>query len=297
MAVVFASSDCQNAVDNLGKVMVDTVAALPTSSTVTTISTDLGTEVTRIQSLTDTVTQPALLREWTKEQFTAANEGFSIGRLVAWLQGVSYAAALQYGPYACCDALEFICSQVGSNTGLANFLANNNVLVDQYTADLFNAFVTQSNSGGYIRKLSTTNVAKIPSTSVFPHANLDYIRQFTTTGAAAGTLIDGNNPVGTGLVALTGGNTAPGGGVVEAYASGSIGGSSYTLTATYTSIAGLVNQTCTFAIVGSATNGTVFTPTPNPGPTIAAITSVAVTGANTGDVIRFRLKPVRAITA
>lgn len=296
----FTQAQAQAAVDNLGQMMVDAATALPTSTEVTTVSTDMSTEVTRIQALSDTLVQSILLSAYTNEQRTTALGGagssVTTGRLLNWLTTVElWSTAIQNGPFGICDALEFICSEVGSNTGLANFLYNNSTLVDVYTADIFNQFASAVASGSYIRKYGTTIPAKIPSASVFPHTNVDYINTFTTTSTTAGTLTTGTAA----LAALAGGGvTVPGGGTLEAYAGDTIQAASYTITVTYTNMAGVTGQTVTFAIVGGTTQPNVFTP----GASVqaASIQSVAITtgtATGAGDIVRFRLKPERVIAA
>lgn len=287
------TGQCTAACDNLAQVIADAVASVPTSSQLTTLTADLTTEITRIQALTDALAQTTLERAWTREARTTPLGNLLAGRLITYLSTMSYAAILQNGPFEALDALDFLCSQVGANTGLASFLANNSLAVDHYFADLFNQFAITVASGAYVRFYGTSVPAKIPSSSVFPHASVDYVNQWTATSASAGTFALGTAT----LAALTGGNTAPGGGTLEAYAGSTIGASSYTVTVTYTTVGGTAGQTVTCAVVASATANTVCTP----GASVQAssIQSVAVTtgSATNGDVLRFRLKPIRTVTA
>lgn len=299
MAVTFASATCQSAVDNLGQTMIDAVTAVVATSgnQTTVLTTDLGTEVTRILALSDSTVVGTLDSAWITEQRTAAVGGLIAGQLATYINNATYTALLQHGPFTAWDALDFICSQTAAaNTGLSTFMVANNILCDQYSADSFNQFAASVASGGYVRKYGTTvPVTTIPTTSVFPHTNVDTINLWTTTGAATGTLAAGTAS----LAKIAGGLVVPAGGVVEAYAGNTIGGQTYTLTVTYTSIAGVAAQTYTLVVATGVSANTVFVPTPNPGPTIASIQSVAITsgtGVN-GDICKFRLKPVRAIAA
>lgn len=301
MAVTFTSTQCQNAIDNLGQVIIDALATqLNAGAGLTTVSNDFGTEITRILALTDQIAEPALSTGWTRAQrqpSAAVGSSLLAGKLMIYLVSQSYANLLNNGPFEACDVLDFICSQVAGSTGLANFLANNAVLVDQYSADVFNAYVTAVTSGAFTRLqgIGTTPV-KIPATSVFPHSNVDTLNVFTTTSTSAGTLAAGTQS----LASISGGNTTPGGGTLECYAGNTIGGASgnYTITVTYTSIAGLAAQTLTFTITKASTSGTVMSPSA----TVQALSiqSVAITAGaanGAGDILNFRLKPVRTIAA
>ena len=299
MALTFSSANCQAAIDNLGQSMIDAVtAAAPSAGTISTVlTTDLGTEITRILALSDSTVVGVLDSAWVREQRTTANQNLLAGFLATYLNSLTYATLLTKGPFIAWDALDFITTQVATSyAGLAAFMVGNNILVDQYSADSYNQFCSAVAAGGYTRIYGTaTTLTKIPSTSVFPHTNVDTIALWTTTGAATGTLAAGSAS----LALIAGGNVIPGGGVVEAYAGNTIGANTYTLTVTYTSIAGVTAQTYTLVVAGLATANTVFVPTPNPGPTIASIQSVAITSGTgiNGDQVKFRLKPVRTIAA
>ncbi len=293
----FTTTQFNAAIDNMGQFMVDAAATLPTTSGINTASGDLTTEITRIQALTDNLVQPALLEAWTIEQRTiAASTGGTFaptGRTLAYLNGVLYAALLANGPYNMCDALEFVCNNTGTNTGVIAFMTANSLTCDVYSADVFNSFVNAVSAGAYQRKFGTGTPAKIASTQIFPHTNVDYINQWVSSGTTLGSLNAGTAS----LAALAGGVAIPGGGTLEAYAGALIGASSYTITATYTNIAGATGQTVTFTIPSASATNTVFVP----GATVqaASIQSIAVTtGTGTsGDKINFRLKPIRTITA
>lgn len=292
MTATFTQAQCQAACDNIGKAMVDAVATIPTTVGLTAITSDFGTEITRILALTDQIVEPALIRAWTHEQRSVALGNLAAGRLLTYLNTVTYAQLLSSGPYEVCDALEFAAVESGS-TSLAAFLATNTTVVDVYFADIFNAFVSAVKSGSYTRVYMSATPVTIPSTSVFPHTTVDYIDQFTLTSTTAGTLASGTAS----LAALQGGNTIPGGGTLEAYAGTTIGASGYTITVTYTSIAGVTGQTITCTVPVSASLNTIFTPSL----TVQAVSiqTVAITTGTgtTGDKINFRLNPVRTITA
>lgn len=293
----FTGAQGQAAIDNLGFVANAIKTQLGNIST-SAIATNLATEITRIQALTDALVNPVLGSGWEIEQSTATQGGLPAGKTLSWMAGLVYSALVnQYPMTEACDRLDYICSQISNYTGLADFLVGNAVLIDQYSADMFNGWVALVNAGGLPRKWGTLTPKLVPSTSIFPHSNVDTLNTWTATGATTGTLAAGSQTLAGAII--TGGNSTPGGGVVEGYAGNGIGAGSYTLTVTYVKIDGTTGQTFTLAVVGNATNNTIFTPTPNPGPNLASITSIAVTtgSANVGDVIKFRLKPVRAITA
>lgn len=297
MAITLTTGQVTAAADNLGKLIIDANALInPATSG---LVTDLTTEVTRIQALTDSIVNPTLGQAWYIEQQTAVQQGTPAGKLISWLAAVTYANLIaSNGPFYAWDALDYVCSLSttgGANTGLASFLVNNALVVDQYSADSFNAWVNAVNNGSYLRRYGTLAAVAIASAQVFPHANVDYVNQYAATGATTGNLTTGTQTL---IGAKTsGGNTAPGGGILECYCSGSIGASSYTITVTYTKNDGTAGQTMTFSITANATNNTVFTPSGSND--VGSIQSVAVTSgsATSGDILRFRLKPVRAITA
>lgn len=287
------ATQCQAACDNLAVLVADATVGQPTSAQIAQIVTDANTELTRILAFTDTLVGPAMSRGWARVARSAAVGNLGASRLLTAMNALGYGYVLTNGPFEACDTLDFSAANTTGNTGLANFLANNSILVDQYFADLFNQFVQAVSAGAYIRDVGTNALAKIPSSSIFVHANADYVNQWTATGASTGTLVAGN----TTLATATGGNTTPGGGTLEAYAGNAIGASGYTIQATYTSIAGTTNQTVTFTVPASAAANTVFTP----GASVQAASIQAITvtagSATSGDIIRFRLKPARAITA
>lgn len=289
----FATSDCQNACDNLGYCILTVAAALPTASTISTLQTNLGTEITRINALSDQFVQSTLERAWLKEQRATQIGLLQTGRVINWLNTALYANLLANGPFEACDALDLACSQVSPNTGLANFLANNNLMIDQYTADVFNQFVSSVISAAYIRSLSNTTPAAIAAANIFTHSNVNDLYHWTASGASSGTLVAGTGS----LAANTGGSAVPGGGTLECYAGNGIGNSAYTITVTYTRLYDGSSQTLTFSVTANATSNTVFTPSGTV--QASAVTAVAVTTGNatSGDILRFRVKPVRSIAA
>jgi|GEM_PF-4307507 len=284
------------AIDNIGQTVVDALAGLPTTSQQTTVNTDLGTQVTRILAYTDSVIESIMSSAWVAEQRNSVLQALPNGPLVTFLATTNYAKLLQNAPYIACDALDFACGQTSGYTGLASLLSLTGTLVDLYSADVFNSFVSAVTSGAYIRKYGTNIPAKIATTSVFVHGNVDTLNLFTTNSTTTGLLTAGSAT----LVLLTGGNTIPSGGVLEAYAGNTIGGaaSTYVITVTYTNFGGTAGQVGTFTVTKGATINTVFAP----GGTyyVASIQSVAITTGTangSGDIINFRLKPARTITA
>lgn len=291
---VLSGATVQTLVDNIAQIMVDSFATQPSSTT--TVSTDLAAETARINALTDTLVQGALGNAWSTEQRTGGTWGTQLpnGILLAYLNAQTYQTLINKGPYFVIDALEWLSTQTSANRAdLLAFLVANSILVDQYFADVFNAFQALVKSGNWIRRYGTSVPSAIPATQVFTHANVDSLNLFTLTGASAGTLTAGTAS----LAAIAAGGSAPGGGVLEAYAGNAIGASGYTITVTYTSLAGVAGQTMTFTITANATSNTVFTPSGTNN--VASIQSVAITTGTgtTGDIIKFRLKPVRAIAA
>ncbi|MBA3826672.1 MAG: glycoside hydrolase family 16 protein [Ktedonobacterales bacterium] len=303
MSLSFANTDCQSACDNLGKAMIDTVTALvPSSANITAVlTTDLNTQTARIASFGDQTVQSVLQPAWKSEQRSIAG-GTAVanlpnGKIATLLNQITYAYLLQNGFYAALDALDFVCSQTGAAyAGLPAFLVGQNVLVDQYFADAYNQWALNVVSGAYVRLYgSNNNPAQIAATQVFPHANVDSLNVWTATGATTGNLTAGTATLAG--AKLAGGIATPGGGTLEAYAGGTIGASSYTITATYTNMAGTTGQTVTFTIPSGSALNTVFTP----GAAVQALSiqSIAVTvgSATNADIIKFRLKPVRVIAA
>lgn len=305
MSVTFANNDCTNAVDNLGKALIDAVTAIvPSSANVTAVlTTDLGTETSRIASLGDQTVQSVLQQAWKAEQRSAAGgtnlANLPNGKLAQILQQMTYAYLLQNGTFLAWDALDFVCSQTSqAYAGLAAFLVGQGLVADQYSADAFNQWCLSVAAGTWARVFGTTTTpTQIAAAQVFPHVNVDTLNQWTATGASTGTLVAGTQTLAG--AKLSGGLVAPGGGTVEAYAGNGIGASTYTITVTYTNNLAVTGQTFTVAVPSGTTNNTVLTPTPNPGPNVASIQSIAVTtgSATSGDVVKFRLKPVRAIAA
>jgi len=289
----FTTTQCNTMCDNIAQTITDALALLPAN--ITGINTDYATEVTRIQSFTDSLAQSVLESAYTIEQRTSALANLASGNLITWLSTITYTTLLQKGPGFILDALDFVCSQVSANTGLANYLLNNTLVVDQYFADAFNQFCLNVASGAFARRYGTSVPAPIPSAQIFTHANVDTLNVWTATGASTGNLTAGTAS----LAVKSGGITAPGGGTVEAYAGGTIGASTYTITVTYTNNLGVAGQTFTVAVPSGTTVNTVLTPTPNPGPNVASIQSIAVTtgSATNADIVKFRLKPVRVIAA
>lgn len=289
----FTSTQAQNACDNLGKLVIDAAALLPSSTA--TLTTDLATEITRIQALTDQLANPTLGAGWNIETLTAANQGTPASKMLTWVANLNYAALINSnGPWYALDALDYLADQISTYTGLSDFLVGLAVTVDVYFADTYNAWCLAVASGAYVRRWGTNTTPKvIPATQVFVHTNVDDIQHWTASGATTGTLVAGAGV----LAKLTGGNTVPGGGVLEAYAGGTIGAASYTITATYNKLDGTGTATVTFTIPSATTVNTVFTP----GGTVnaASIVSIAVTtgSATAADIIKFRVKPVRSITA
>lgn len=305
MSVTLANSDCTNAVDNLGKAMIDAVtAAVPAGANITAVlTTDLGAETSRIASLGDQTVQSVLQQAWKAEQRSVAGgtnlANLPNGKMAQLLQQLTYGYLLQNGFFEAWDALDFVASQTSqAYAGLAAFLVGQGLVVDQYSADAFNQWCAAVAAATWPRVFGTViTPAKIASAQVFPHSNVDSLNVWTATGATTGNLTAGTQTLAGAI--LAGGLVAPGGGTVEAYAGNAIGAAAYTLTVTYTNNLGATGQTFTVAVTASAPINTVFTPTPNPGPNVASIQSIAVTtGSQTsGDIIRFRLKPVRVIAA
>lgn len=293
------SGQCQSACDNLAQTMADAWTTQPTATGLSTVTSDFATELARLPSITDSLVQGTLDLAYTNDQRAASissgGYGETTGQLQSYLASESYLGLLAHGPYNCCDALDFVAVQTGA-TGLANFLSTNTIQVDQYFADLFNEFCLMVASGGYIRRFGSGTPAQIPASAIFPHANADYVNQFTTTSTTAGTLAAGTAS----LAPIATGAWTPGFGRLECYAGGAIGGaaSNYTITVTYTDNNGNTGQTGTFTITKGATLNTVFTA--GGSYNVASIQNVAITAGTAngaGDILRFRLKPVRTITA
>lgn len=299
IVATLTSGQCQSACDNLAQTMADAWATQPTATGLSTVTSDFAAELARLPAITDSLVQGTLDLAYTNEQRAASilsgGYGETTGQLQTYITSQNYVTLLAHGPFNACDALDFVCVQTGA-TGLANFLATNSIQVDQYFADLFNEFCLMVGSGGYLRRFGAGTPAPIPASAIFPHANVDYINQFTTTSTTAGTLAAGTAS----LAPIATGAWTPGYGKLECYAGGAIGGStsSYTITVTYTDLTGATGQTGTFTITKGATINTIFTAggTYN----VASIQSVAITTGTAngaGDILRFRLKPTRAVTA
>lgn len=291
---VLSSGTVQTICDNIAQIMVDAYATQPSSTA--TVSSDLAAETARINALTDTLVQGALGNAWSTEQRSGSSWGTQLpnGILLTYLNAQTYQTLINKGPFYIIDALEWLSTQTSANRAdLLAFLVANSVVVDQYFADVFNAFQALVKSGNWVRRYGTSVPSAIPATQVFTHANVDSLNTFTLTSGSTGTLAAGTAS----LAAIAAGGSAPGGGVLEAYAGNNIGASGYTITVTYTSLSGATGQTMTFTIGSGATTNTVFTPSGTNN--VASIQSVAITsgtGTN-GDIIKFRLKPVRAIAA